>query len=100
MSVEASSRLADGSLDFVYIDARHDYSGAREDVAAWWMKLCPGGFFAGHDLMFPGVRQAVVEFMKAHSSEVELFSITAEGSTPSWAFFKRPALSGSTGCPA
>jgi hypothetical protein len=80
------------SLDFAYIDARHDLAGVREDLLAWWPKLCPGGLFSGHDLLFGGVQKAVVEFVKAHSAEIELFSITAEGSTPSWFFFKRPVL--------
>jgi hypothetical protein len=36
-------------VDYVYVDARHDYCGALEDIAAWWPKLRPGGIMAGHD---------------------------------------------------
>mmetsp|Transcript_37651 Transcript_37651/g.118659 ORF Transcript_37651/g.118659 Transcript_37651/m.118659 type:complete len:268 (-) Transcript_37651:4015-4818(-) len=36
-------------FDFVYIDARHDYKGALEDMEKWWPKLKSGGIFAGHD---------------------------------------------------
>jgi hypothetical protein len=48
-SVLAAPLLADASLDFVYIDARHDYCGVKEDLEAWWPKLRLGGIMAGHD---------------------------------------------------
>ena len=41
--------FADGSFDFIYVDARHDYRGVAVDIAEWWPKLRPGGIFAGHD---------------------------------------------------
>lgn len=68
-SVEAAARVEDGSLDFVYVDARHDRESVLEDLEAWYPKLRPGGIFAGHDYVdgsFPngefGVRGAVDEF--------------------------------------
>jgi Methyltransferase domain len=68
-SVDAAERVADGSLDFVYIDARHDYASVLEDLNAWFRKVKPGGIFAGHDYvdgMLPqgdfGVKSAVDEF--------------------------------------
>lgn len=48
-SLEAAERVVRHSLDFVYIDARHDYESVREDVAAWEDKVRPGGVIAGHD---------------------------------------------------
>eukprot|EP00747_Dinoflagellata_sp_TGD_P193014 gnl/TRDRNA2_/TRDRNA2_58655_c0_seq1.p1 gnl/TRDRNA2_/TRDRNA2_58655_c0~~gnl/TRDRNA2_/TRDRNA2_58655_c0_seq1.p1 ORF type:complete len:335 (-),score=38.49 gnl/TRDRNA2_/TRDRNA2_58655_c0_seq1:74-1078(-) len=48
----ACARLfPDRSLDFVYIDARHDRKGVLEDLQAWWPKLRFGGMMAGHDYM-------------------------------------------------
>ena len=41
--------VPDGSLDYVYVDARHDFKGVYEDVSTWWPKLRPGGIMAGHD---------------------------------------------------
>lgn len=41
--------FADGSLDFVYVDARHDRKGVLVDLRAYWPKLKVGGVFAGHD---------------------------------------------------
>jgi hypothetical protein len=68
-SVEAAKKVADGSLDFVYIDARHDYESVKEDLKAWFRKVRPGGIFAGHDYvdgMLPQgdfrVKSAVDEF--------------------------------------
>ena len=76
-SVEAAQHVADGSLDFVYIDARHDYDSVLEDLTAWFPKLKPGGLIAGHDYVdgeFPqgvfGVKRAVDEFFAARSLEV------------------------------
>lgn len=48
-SAVAATRVADVSLDFVYIDARHDYDSVREDIGLWLPKVRPGGVIAGHD---------------------------------------------------
>lgn len=48
-SLEAAERIPDGSLDFAYIDARHDYASVAEDLHAWFPKVKPGGVLAGHD---------------------------------------------------
>jgi predicted O-methyltransferase YrrM len=43
--------IEDNSLDFVYIDARHDYYGCLEDIELYWNKLKIGGIMSGHDYM-------------------------------------------------
>lgn len=48
---EAANEVADESLDYVYVDARHDYCGCREDMDRWWPKVRPGGMLAGHDYL-------------------------------------------------
>lgn len=48
-SVDAAATMPDSSLDFVYLDARHDFCGVLADIVAWWPKLKRGGIFAGHD---------------------------------------------------
>lgn len=65
-SVEASSRVSEHSLGFVFIDGDHTYEGTCEDIHAWMPKLRPGGWLCGHDFEFPGrpqwgVRKAVEE---------------------------------------
>ena len=46
---EAVKEIEDESLDFIYVDARHDFCGVYEDVSLYWSKLNPGGIMAGHD---------------------------------------------------
>lgn len=48
-SVEAAKLMKPESLDFAYIDARHDYCGAWEDIEMYWPLVKPGGIMAGHD---------------------------------------------------
>eukprot|EP00429_Kryptoperidinium_foliaceum_P105076 CAMPEP_0176255714 /NCGR_PEP_ID=MMETSP0121_2-20121125/37181_1 /TAXON_ID=160619 /ORGANISM="Kryptoperidinium foliaceum, Strain CCMP 1326" /LENGTH=358 /DNA_ID=CAMNT_0017595545 /DNA_START=8 /DNA_END=1084 /DNA_ORIENTATION=+ len=48
-SVAAASAVPDASVDFVYLDARHDFAGVVADIQAWWPKVRVGGIFAGHD---------------------------------------------------
>eukprot|EP00415_Alexandrium_ostenfeldii_P000312 UN0312 len=50
-STACAKLIPDGSVDFVYIDARHDRKGVLEDLAAYWPKLRVGGIIAGHDYM-------------------------------------------------
>jgi hypothetical protein len=76
-SVQAAERLGDRSIDFVYIDARHDYNSVLEDLRAWFPKVRVGGILSGHDYVtgrFPqgefGVRRAVDEFFGDHGIPV------------------------------
>ncbi len=48
-SREAAGTMADGALDFVFVDANHAYEYAREDIALWWPKVREGGTLLGHD---------------------------------------------------
>jgi predicted O-methyltransferase YrrM len=60
-SADMAAHVADGTLDFVFIDADHSYAAVRKDIAAWRSKVRPGGWFGGHDYnrKFPGVIRAV-----------------------------------------
>lgn len=60
----ASQDFKDGSVDFVFIDANHNYDPVRADIAAWLPKVRSGGIIAGHDYTawnWPGVKKAVDE---------------------------------------
>lgn len=48
-SLQAAARVPPGSLDFVFVDANHEYDPFKADLAAWWDKLRKGGLFCGHD---------------------------------------------------
>ena len=50
-STAAAQTFLDGSVDFVYLDARHTYDAVREDLQAWWPKIREGGILAGEDYM-------------------------------------------------
>jgi len=41
--------VSDDYVDFIYVDARHDFKGVYEDMVDWWPKLRVGGIMAGHD---------------------------------------------------
>ncbi len=89
-SLEASKMFLNRSLDFVYIDAAHDYESVRKDLMAWEPKVKNGGILCGHDFVEDGVhpgcgefgvKRAVIEFAHAMKTNVE---ITGEQDFPSW----------------
>lgn len=74
-SVEASKLYQDNSLDFVYIDAAHEYDFVKADIQAWYPKVKIGGILAGHDYipskkMFNGLVKAVNESFKEYITTV------------------------------
>lgn len=81
-TTHAASRLvADGSLDFVFIDANHSYAGVAEDLVDWVPKVRVGGIISGHDYTTvlrkrykKGVRLAVDEFIAASGFELHVRS--------------------------
>ncbi|HEY4132905.1 MAG TPA: FkbM family methyltransferase [Gemmatimonadaceae bacterium] len=88
-STEAAQRVPHHSLDFVYIDARHDYASVLEDLEAWFDKVRSGGVFAGHDYIdgvFPagefGVKSAVDEFFGKRG--ISVFATSTDGPFVSW----------------
>ena len=48
-SVLAAGLYQDNSLDFVFIDACHDYEAVKKDIEAWYPKVKGGGIISGHD---------------------------------------------------
>jgi hypothetical protein len=84
-SINAAKNFKDLSLDFIYIDGRHDYAGVKEDVESWYPKLKDGGLFAGHDFVPDGilntgdfgVQKGVSEFARLMGKEVQ--SISTKG---------------------
>lgn len=66
LSWSVAQRYVDRSLAAVFIDADHEEDSVRQDIAAWWPKVEPGGWLAGHDFCppFPGVMNAVLERFK------------------------------------
>lgn len=68
-SSEASQRFRDESVDFIYIDASHEYEDVKSDIIHWLPKLRKGGIIAGDDYGnpdFPGVHRAVFELLDGY----------------------------------
>jgi hypothetical protein len=76
-STEAAERIDDQSLDFVYLNAAHDYASVKGELERWFGKVRVGGFLAGNSYvdgdLFEGdfgVRSAVNEFFAAQDLRV------------------------------
>jgi len=91
LSSVAAQTVQDGALDFVYLDAGHDYESVAEDLWAWAPKVRHGGMLAGHDywdgssgaVPVYGVKKAVDEFAKMHGLSVKV-SLREPENCKSW----------------
>lgn len=86
-SVDAARTYEDESIDFVFIDAAHDYENVRQDLYAWYPKLKKGGMMCGHDHTWPGVVKAVNEFITTTGLTLHLIGVQ-----DCWGFIKRGRL--------
>lgn len=62
-TADAAQLIPDNSLDFVFIDADHQYESVKADIKAWLPKVKTGGFLTGHDYDLPSVKMAVEELL-------------------------------------
>ena len=65
-SISASRLFGDASLDWVHLDARHDYASVKADIEAWLPKIKHGGWLSGDDYdehKWPDVVKAVRELL-------------------------------------
>jgi Methyltransferase domain len=63
-SVSASRLFGDASLEWVHLDARHDYRSVKADIEAWLPKVKPRGWLSGDDYdekKWPEVVKAVAD---------------------------------------
>lgn len=91
-SERALEEFENESLDFIYLDASHLFSGFAIDLIKWWEKLKWGGIFAGHDYIRKRnyqVSYAVNGFCMEHK---QFFYLTSGDNsrhlTPSWWLIK------------
>jgi hypothetical protein len=87
-SINAVQEFQDNFLDFIYIDANHDYKHVLEDLNAWYPKIRPGGLISGHDYLDSGlnfgVRSAVLDFTR----DKQLVVYNTWEDWPSWYIIK------------
>lgn len=65
-SVAASRLFADASVEWVHLDARHDYASVQTDIRAWLPKIKRGGWLSGDDYdenKWPEVVRAVRDLL-------------------------------------
>lgn len=78
-STEAASLYEDQTIDFIWIDADHNFDHVTADINVWYPKLKVGGMIAGHDFAINhpvsrcGVVKAVLEFFKDKNLEIQPF---------------------------
>jgi len=70
-TVEAAKKFADGSIDFIWVDAGHEYDEVLADLEAWFPKLKPQGIIGGDDYPMKGVEAAVQEFFPSYDTGTE-----------------------------
>jgi cephalosporin hydroxylase len=70
-SISAARLFSDASLEWVHLDARHDYASVKADIEAWLPKVRVGGWLSGDDYdeqKWPEVVQAVSDTLPRASS--------------------------------
>ena len=73
-SLDACNTFEDGSLDFIFIDASHEYDDVKQDIEHWYPKVKSGGIIAGHDYdnSWFGVVRAVNEWSSENNKKIEI----------------------------
>jgi predicted O-methyltransferase YrrM len=74
-SMEAVKDFKPNSLDFVYIDANHDFKHVTEDLDAWANIVRDGGIVAGHDYGHFKYKDQGLEAKKAVDNYIEKHKI-------------------------
>ena len=71
-SMDAIKDFEDNSLDFVYIDANHDFLNFTMDLHYWMKKVRQGGIISGHDYAyfsyskFNHVKRALIAYARCY----------------------------------
>ena len=85
-SMDAVKDFADESLDFVYIDANHEYENVRDDIIEWSKKVKKGGVVSGHDFVFrKSLNYGTIKAVKELKENVTIWK---GDRSPSWSYIK------------
>lgn len=74
-SMEAIEKIPNDSLDFVYIDANHEWNHIAQDLYWWSRKVKPGGIVSGHDYYRTRWKYSVLHVIGAVKGYTEAFRI-------------------------
>jgi hypothetical protein len=82
-ALNAVHLFEDNSLDFVFIDASHEYEDVKNDIIAWLPKVKKGGVLAGHDYYVykefgEGVKKAVHEIFDSVEAYENCFIVNVK----------------------
>ena len=94
---DVASNIVPCDMNFVYLDANHDYHYTSRDISMWYPHVIVGGIFGGHDYTYsigtnnnrsgwPSVKQAVDEFLDKYNY-TELHVTNAHN--PDWYVIKK-----------
>jgi predicted O-methyltransferase YrrM len=75
LSMDAVKQFDDGSLDFVYIDANHEFPYIAEDLFYWSQKVRPGGIVSGHDYLHTPRKDGTIQVREVVQAYTEAFNI-------------------------
>jgi len=86
-SVGVSQMFNDNSLDFIYIDANHQYCAVGADIDNWTHKVKIGGVVSGHDynVKLFGVTEAVDDYVGCNKIDLQ----TGHGMVDDWWFVRK-----------
>jgi len=89
-SMDAVKEFENNSLDFVYIDANHEFDYVMEDIIEWTKKVKFGGIVSGHDYFhFPAGNGGVVQAVDSYTNFYKVKQVyLTDDLEHSWLFFK------------
>lgn len=92
---DAANDIKDQSLDWIYLDASHNYESVKNDLQVWDKKVKNQGIISGHDWTpYPltkkgvqfGVNRAVFEFVEENN--YQFLGVTNESKFKSFVLIK------------
>lgn len=61
LTCDVVNQIENDSLDFIFIDANHNYEAVKQDILLWTPKVIQSGLIAGHDKGREGIDRALDE---------------------------------------
>ena len=92
-SEDAVKHIPDNSLDFIFIDAAHDFFHVTQDIYLWERKVKNGGIVSGHDFKRDKgrdwqchVKDVILAW--AYSHGINNWFVCKKDKSPSWFWVK------------